>query len=338
MKRSLVIFIVLALCLGLTACGGGPYESSGEGLSVIATSFPSFDFTREIGGERVKVTLLVPPGAETHSFEPTPQDIIRIENCDLLVCAGGDSEAWLETVLEGQSGDINKITMLDCVNALEEEHKEGMQISRRHEQEHAHEHEEEEHEEDHVHDREEKHVHAHHHEFDEHVWCSPVNADKICREICLRLTELDPAGAEYYLQNYRDYSEKLMELDSEFREAVENGKSDTLIFADRFPVRYFVEEYGLDYYAAFPGCADDVEPSAKTVAFLIDMVRENHVPAVLHIEFSNEKMADIICEETGCKKLLFHSCHNVTRQELDDGVSYLELMRQNVLTVKEALS
>lgn len=324
MKRSLVILIVFAVCLSLAACGGGAYESSGEGLSVIATGFPSFDFARVIGGERVKVTLLVPPGSEAHSFEPTPQDIIRIENCDLLVCAGGHSEAWLDTVLEGQSREINKITMLDCVDALEEEHKEGMQISRRHEHEHEQEHENEE--------------HHHHEEFDEHVWCSPVNADRICREICLKLTELDPAGAEYYLQNYRDYSAKLMELDSEFREAVENGRSDTLIFADRFPVRYFVEEYGLDYYAAFPGCADDVEPSAKTVAFLIDMVRENNVPAVLHIEFSNEKMADIICEETGCEKLLFHSCHNVTRQELDRGISYLELMRQNVLTVKEALS
>ena len=322
MKRSLVILIVFAMCLSLAACGGGPYESSGEGLSVITTGFPSFDFTRVIGGERVKVTMLVPPGAETHSFEPTPQDIIRIENCDLLVCAGGHSEAWLDTVLDGQDREINKIVMLDCVNALEEEHKEGMQISRRHEHEHEHEDE-----------------HGHHHEeFDEHVWCSPINADRICREICLKLTELDPAGADYYLQNYREYSAKLMELNSDFEYAVKNGKRNTLVFADRFPVRYFVEEYGLDYYAAFPGCADDVEPSAKTVAFLIDMVRENDLPAVLHIEFSNEKMADIICEETGCEKLLFHSCHNVTKQELDDGVSYLELMRQNVLTVKEALS
>ncbi|EJX03262.1 periplasmic solute binding protein [gut metagenome] len=238
----------------------------------------------------------------------------------MLVCVGGHSEAWLDTVLDGQDRDINKIVMLDCVNALEEEHKEGMQISRRHEHEH-------------------KGEQGHHHEeFDEHVWCSPINADRICREICLKLTELDPDGADYYLQNYRDYSAKLMELNSDFEDAVKNGKRNTLVFADRFPVRYFVEEYGLDYYAAFPGCADDVEPSAKTVAFLIDMVRENDLPAVLHIEFSNEKMADIICEETGCEKLLFHSCHNVTKQELDEGVSYLELMRQNVLTVKEALS
>ena len=311
MKKRLTALIILsALCLMLCGCGGGPYESGGEGLSIIATGFPSFDFAREIGGDRVKVTMLVPPGAETHSFEPTPQDIIRIENCDLIICAGGHSEAWLDTLLAGQSGDIPKITMLSCVDGLEKEIKEGMQNV---------------------------HHHHHHHEFDEHVWTSPVNAKLICRRICGELCELDGENSAYYRKNYEAYAAKLDELDAMFRETVENGRSDTLIFADRFPVRYFVEEYGLDYYAAFPGCADDVEPSAKTVAFLIDMVKENNVPAVLHIEFSNEKMADIICEDTGCKKLQFHACHTVTREQLDEGISYIDLMRANVETVKEAL-
>lgn len=310
MKKSLIFITVIAICLCLTGCGGGPYESGGDGLSIIATGFPSFDFAREIGGERVNVTMLVPPGAESHSFEPTPQDIIRIDNCDLIICAGGHSEAWLDTIMEGRSRDIPKITMLDCVDGLEKEEKEGMQ---------------------------EVHHHHHHHEFDEHVWTSPVNAELICREICRELCELDPDGREYYEKNLEEYAAELRKLDSEFREIVKSGKSDTLIFADRFPVRYFVEEYGLDYYAAFPGCAEDVEPSAKTVAFLIDMVKENEVPAVMHIEFSNEKMADIICEDTGCSKLLFHSCHNVTREQLDEGISYLELMQGNVLSVKEAL-
>ena len=130
---------------------------------------------------------------------------------------------------------------------------------------------------------------------------------------------------------------ELQELDAAFRKTVENGKFDTLIFADRFPVRYFVEEYGLDYYAAFPGCADDTEPSAKTVAFLIDKVREEGIPAVMFIEFSNEKMADVICEDTGCEKLLFHSCHSVSAEQLKNGVSYLELMWANVESLKEAL-
>ena len=126
-------------------------------------------------------------------------------------------------------------------------------------------------------------------------------------------------------------------LDADFRSVIANAKRHTLIFADRFPVRYFVEEYGLDYFAAFPGCADDAEPSARTVAFLIDRVREEQAPAVLYIEFSNQKMADIVCEDTGCKKLLFNSCHNVTADQLRGGVTYLELMRGNLETVKEAL-
>lgn len=310
MKKSLIVILSLLLLLSLCGCGGGAYESGEGEISIIATGFPSFDFARNIGGERVKVTMLVPPGAETHSFEPTPQDIIRIENCDLIICTGGHGEAWLDTMLEGQSLVKPKITMLDCVEGLEKEVKEGMQ---------------------------QVHHHHHHHEFDEHVWTSPVNAMTICRSICAELIALDPEGASYYKANLENYTEKLKELDASFRKIVSEAKSDTLIFADRFPVRYFVEEYGLDYYAAFPGCADDVEPSAKTVAFLIDMVRENHVPAVLHIEFSNEKMADIICEDTGCKKLLFHSCHNVTRKELDEGISYLQLMENNLSSVKEAL-
>ena len=174
-------------------------------------------------------------------------------------------------------------------------------------------------------------------EYDEHVWTSPVNARRICEALCERLCALDPEGEREYRANLARYAARLEELDAAFRETVESGSRRTLIFADRFPVRYFVEEYGLDYYAAFPGCADDTEPSAKTVAFLIDKVREEEIPVVFTIEFSNEKMADVICEDTGCRKLRFHSCHNVTAEELENGVSYLQLMGENVTALKEAL-
>ena len=279
--------------------------------------FPAYDFAREIAGEKASVVLLVPPGSEAHSFEPTPQDIIRIENCDLLLCNGGESEAWLEEILEGRENDILTLTMMDCVETLEEETKEGMQAT-----EHSH----EEHEE-----------HGHEEEYDEHVWTSPVNAELIVSALCERLCEIDPENGSFYRANWKNYVAELQELDAAFRKTVENGKFDTLIFADRFPVRYFVEEYGLDYYAAFPGCADDTEPSARTVAFLIDKVREEGIPAVMFIEFSNEKMADVICEDTGCEKLLFHSCHSVSAEQLKNGVSYLELMWANVESLKEAL-
>ena len=141
-------------------------------------------------------------------------------------------------------------------------------------------------------------------------------------------------GEFYFLERYR---EELQLLDAAFRKTVDEGSHRTLVFADRFPVRYFVEEYGLEYFAAFPGCADDTEPAARTVAFLIDRVREEKLPAVFYIEFSNEKMADVVCEDTGCRKLLFHSCHNVSAADLENGVTYLQLMWGNVNALKEAL-
>lgn len=318
MKRLFTVLLILSLTLPLSGCKGGCYESGSGELSIVTTVFPAFDFAREIAGERASICLLIPPGSESHSFEPTAQDILRIQNCNLLICNGGESEVWLEDMLEGLDGDIPRVVMLDCVQALEEEVKEGMQAQ-------AHEHEEEDAE-----------GHGHEPEYDEHVWTSPRNAALISRTISERLCSIDPENAEYYTSRCDSYCDSLLALDEDFRSLFQELGKPTMIFADRFPVRYFVEEYGLDYYAAFPGCAEQAEPSARTVAFLIDKVREENTPAVFYIEFSNQKMADVICEDTGCKKLLFHSCHNVTRQQLDEGVSYLGLMRKNLETLKEA--
>lgn len=332
MRKIAATCLISALLMGLSACGTVSEPPQSGKLQIVATVFPSYDFAREIAGERAEVTLLVPPGSESHSFEPTPHDLILLSSCALLVCNGGESEAWLETVRDGLDADINCVTMLDCVNALEEELKAGMQqggVLSRGGHNHSHEHE-------HAHDHENEHE-QHELEYDEHVWTSPRNAILICRAIADKLCELDPEGRAYYEANCADYTAQLKALDESFRAIVDGAEQSTVIFADRFPVRYFVEEYGLDYYAAFPGCADDAEPSARTVAFLIDKVREEHTKAIFYIEFSNEKMADIICEETGCEKLLFHSCHNITADELAAGVSYMELMQGNLASLKEAL-
>lgn len=311
MKKFFALILICTLCLALCACGQQAQAPETDGgVNIVATVFPAYDFARQIAGDDGNVTLLIPPGSEAHSYEPTPQDIIRIQNCDLLVCNGGESEAWLDEILGGMGNEIPTVVMLDCVDALTEEDKDGMQV---------HEH------------------HDHDHDHDEHVWTSPVNAQLICRAISAALCEADPAHASDYTARCTDYCAELQALDADFRSVIANAKRHTLIFADRFPVRYFVEEYGLDYFAAFPGCADDTEPSARTVAFLIDRVREEQAPAVLYIEFSNQKMADIVCEDTGCEKLLFNSCHNVTADQLRGGVTYLELMRGNLETVKEAL-
>lgn len=312
MRKLCALLALLSLCLCLAGCGRQPEEERENKIRIAATLFPAWDFARQIAGERAEVTLLVPPGSESHSYEPTPRDMALVESCTLLVYNGGESEAWVGQLLDGRE-QVPAFAMLNCVEALEEETVEGMQEIPGQEAEEGP-------------------------EFDEHVWTSPVNALRICQALCDRLCDLDPAGESLYRANLAAYGEKLKALDGAFREAVESGQRRTLIFADRFPVRYFTEEYGLSYYAAFPGCADDAEPSARTVAFLIDKVRAEQIPAVFTIEFSDGRMARVVAEDTGCKRLEFHSCHNVSARELEAGVSYLELMEKNLENVREALN
>ena len=309
--RRFVSFILCLVCLiSLCACATDEAESADSGkIQIVCTSFPAYDFAREIAGDKCELTLLIKPGSEVHSYEPTPKDVIRIQNCDLFICNGGESEEWVEEL----AYDCGRILyMMDCVETVAEQVQEGMYVRG-----------EEEGEEE---------------ELDEHVWTSPVNAALISEAICRELCDIDPENEEVYNTKLQAYTAQLMELDSQLRLTVKNARSKTLVFADRFPMRYFTKEYGLEYYAAFPGCASETEPSAKTVAFLIDKVREEKLSAVLYMEFSNQKMADVICEDTGCEKLPFYSVHNITAAQFEAGESYLSLMRQNLNTLKEALS
>lgn len=272
-------------------------------LQVITTVFAPYDFTRQIVGDQAEITMLVPPAAESHSYEPTPQDIIKIQNCDVFIYGGGESDEWVTDILESIGNeDIKIIKMLDSVELVEEELVEGMQDTDHDhdiEEGHAKEHEEthtEEHEDEHAHEAEEI-------EYDEHVWTSPKNAMLITETIKEVLISVDEDHKVLYENNASAYIEELKALD-----------------------------------AAFPGCSTDTEPSAATVAFLIDKVREDEVPVVFHIELSNEKMADTICEATGAKKLLFNACHTISKADFESGVTYLEIMKQNVVSLKEALS
>ncbi len=301
---------LLCLCLLITGCSTDAAEEKDPSkLQIVCTSFPAYDFAREIAGDRAQIKLLIKPGAEVHSYEPAPKDIIAIQESDLFICNGGESEEWVESLIDGS---VNVLRMMDCVETVTES-SEGIYAAE---------------DEDDGGEAE---------ELDEHVWTTPVNAAKICYALCDKLMEADPGHMNEYMLNYEVYNAKLMELDIEIRTTVLNGVRKTLVFADRFPMRYFSREYGLTCYAAYPGCASQTEPSAKTVAFLIDHVREENIPAVLYMEFSNEKMADVICEDTGCKKLPFYSAHSVTAKQFSEGVTYLDLMRMNIETLKEAL-
>lgn len=303
MKR--LIAILLCLCLMLCGCTAQPEKPHDETkLQIVCTSFPAYDFAREIAGDRAELTLLIKPGSEVHSYEPTPKDMIRIQESDLFICNGGESEQWAKTLI---TPELNTIYMMDCVDTVGESA-------------------------DGIYNAEDGEP-----ELDEHVWTSPLNAIKISEEICNALCKLDTDNAEEYKMNFAAYKAQLMALDREFRQVIKNSGKHTLVFADRFPMRYFALEYGLDCYAAFPGCSSETEPSAKTVAYLIDRVREDKIPAVLYMEFSNQKMADVICEDTGCKKLPFYSAHSVSAEQFKQGVSYLDLMRINLNSLKEAL-
>lgn len=300
----------------LSSCSDTQKQNDGK-LNVVSTVFPSYDFSRQIGEDKINLTLLIPPGGESHTYEPTPSDIIKIKNADVFLYTGGENDTWVKNVLDDVGSEHTAVVaMMDCVETVEEEHVEGMQVY-----EHEHEHGEDE-----------------EHEKDEHVWTSPINAIKISRVIAETFAEKDKENAEFYKNNFLEYEKELKQLDSDIRNVVDNAQRHTLIFGDRFPLRYFADEYGLEYFAAFPGCSAESEPSAKTVSFLIDKVRQEKINVVFYLEFSNGKCAQTIAEESGAKTLLFHSCHNVTQDEMKRGETYISLMRKNLENLKIALN
>ncbi len=313
MKTTTKILAMMMICLYIfTVCACGE-NTQAEGVSVVCTSFAPFDFAREIAGDGANVKMLLSAGADSHSYDPTPKDILAVNKCDVFVYIGGESDAWVEDILSSiDNPDIKIIKLIDCTEELYcEEYKEGM-----------------EHNHDHDHDTE---------EYDEHVWTNPRNAAIICEKIAEALCAVDSENAEKYNENLASYKAELSELDEAFKDVVAHGNGKPLIFGDRFPLIYFVKAYGLDYYAAFPGCAADTEPSGATVAFLINKVKEENIPVVFHIELSKGNIADTICEATGASKMQFNACHNVSKDDFNAGVSYIDLMWDNVETLKAAL-
>ena len=380
-RKRVEAWLIAAMFLfgSLTGCASvrdthGNVGTPGDGkLKVVTTLFPYYDFARQIAGDVVDLSMVIPAGQDSHSFEPTPADIRLIQNADLLICNGGTMEQWVTQVLGSlDAPDLKVITMMDYVDVVQEEIVEGMEDSGDdHGHDHAHHDEEDGDHADHDHDTEdhadhdhdtedhadhdhdtEDHAdhdhdmedhdhadddHAYEIEYDEHIWTSPVNAMKITQVIADTLEEMDPADAAVFQANEADYLGKLKNLNQEFRDVVDGADLDLIVMADKFPLRYFADTYELRYRAAFSGCSSDTEPSAKTIAYLIDKVREEQIPAVYYLELSSHRVAEIISEETGAKPLLFHSCHNVTRREFESGVTYLQLMEQNVVNLREGL-
>ena len=370
---------VLGISLVLGGCaqtGGsqGAFDASSEEngkLKVAVTLFPYYDFVRQIAGNQVDLQMVIPAGMDSHSFEPTPADIRTIQHADILISNGGTMEHWLdETLAALDTTNMTIVTMMDYVDAVEEEIVEGMEDAD-HDHEHTHvyvaadhdhsgempeEHAAHAHEDDdHDHSGETPEAHAAHSyeedtrsyvdhdgheeeiEYDEHIWTSPVNAMKLVDVIGDTLAEADPAHADTYHQGAENYKKELEEIDSGFREVSANRKRNMIVMGDKFPFRYLADEYQLDYRAAFSGCSSDTEPSAKTIAYLIDKVKEEQIPAVYYLELSSHRVAEIIGEETGAEPLLLHSSHNVTRAQFDAGITYAGLMRQNIENLRKGI-
>lgn len=322
MKKITPLFLGMALLLTSCNISSGKSEDSDK-LSIVTTIFPPYDFVREIADDNVEITMLLEPGSESHSYEPTPQDIIKIQESDLFIYVGGEGDVWVDTILDSMDQPLNTIVLMDEVEAVTEEIVEGM--------EHEHEHE-------HEHDENCDHDHSEEAELDEHVWTSPENAIKIVESIRDELCSIDEENSGTYKTNADAYLKELNALNDNIKEIVKTGKRDTVVFGDRFPMRYFADCYDISYYAAFPGCSTDSEPSASTIAFLIDKVKEENIPVIFSIEFSNQKVAKTISEATGAKIYEFHSCHNVTSDDFKNGASYLSLMTRNAEVLKEALN
>ncbi len=304
---SVLSAVLLLFVFGVLFSSCSVKETEEVKMSIVTTIFPTYDFARNIAGDKCEVTLLLKPGEESHSYEPAPQDILKIKECDVFIYIGGESDTWIASVLSSiEDSDAEIVTLMDCVTPLEEEH-----IGEAGEE--------------------------HGHEYDEHIWTSPVNAIKMTEKISEAVKAADPEHAAEYSDNTENYISKLRSLDSEFRNIVDHSARKTIIVGDRFPFLYFAREYGLDYYAAFPGCSEESEVSAATVADLVNKVKTENIPVVFQIEMSNGRVADSICAETGAEKLVLHSCNNISKDDYERGETYLSIMQKNASALKVAL-
>lgn len=313
---SLLSAAAILFTLVLTGCNKAEDESNGK-INVVSTIFPQYDFSRQIAGDNANLKMLIPPAGESHTYEPTPQDIISIENSDVFLYIGGENDKWVDDILDGIDTNKTKVVkLMDCVDTVDEEIIEGMQ-------EHTEEHEED---------------HDETYNKDEHIWTSPINAISMTNTICDAMCNADKKNSEIYKENAKKYISQLEELDNEFKNVVDSAENNELVFGDRFPLRYFTDEYGLKYYAAFPGCSSETEPSAATIAFLTNKVKEDKIPVILKIELSNGVVANTIAEETNTEVMTFYSCHNLTKEQFENGETYLSMMTENIATLKKALS
>lgn len=311
--KILLLILCAAMCLTFGACSGetqegeDSQEKSGK-LQIVCTLFPQYDFTRQLVGEKAEVILLLTPGTDSHSYDPSPVDMVKINESDLFIYTGELMESWATDVVASLDEKVEVLNLSEGINLRQSEDKYSS-------------HAQEEHD----------------HSADPHIWTSPVNAMQITEQICAKICEIDPENASLYQENKEAYLEKLNALDAGIRQITAAAENKTIVMCDRFAMLYFCEEYGLDYIAAFDACTSNAEPSPAVIVEITKAVKEKNIRAVFCAELSNRKVAQAVSEQTGAEVLELHSCHNLSAENFDAGETYLSLMNRNAENLKIAL-
>ena len=304
-------------------------------LKIVTTIFPEYDITRAIAKDKVDLELMIKPGVDVHSFTPTPQDIKTVQNSDIFVYGGTEHDKWVENLTKRIDMKNKKVVKLvDGIQQLEEESVDGMKHEHHHDDK-----KEDEHNHHHKHEKEDEHNHkGEEKELDPHYWTSPKNAIQMVKTITNALVEKDSDNAEFYKENAKNYIKQLEGVDKELHDVVDNAKIKKVVIADRFPFRYLFKDLGLEYRALFSGCSVESTASAGQIKKMVDYVKENKIPVVYHIEMGKGELAETVAKNSGAKVKLLHSIHTVTKEDFDKGITYIDLMKQNVEALKEGLN
>jgi ABC-type metal ion transport system, periplasmic component/surface adhesin len=321
MKKGITFLITIILIFSLLVIGISKINKqsqSEEKIKVIATLFPQYDFAKQIGGDKVDVSLLLTPGTETHTYEPTPQDIINVNKADLYIYTGKYMEPWSDKIANSITSNTQVLDASKNINLINEE-----QFEKEH---------------DTVDNNEEESDNSHHHEYDPHIWLNPQNAIGMVKNIEEELCNIDPQNKEYYQKNAENYIKQLTNLDNEIEITIRESQKNKIAFGGTFAYAYFIQRYNLQYVSAYDSCGENSEPSVTKVKEVIDYMKENNINVIFYQELSAGKIADTISKETGATKLVFHTIHNASQEEINNGETYISLMQKNLQNLKQALS
>ncbi len=318
-KKAVAIVLCTSVLTSVTACSENKSGNDSNGkLKIVTTVFPPYDFAKQIAGDKADIKMLLPVGSETHHYDPTPSDMIAVKDCDVFIYIGGSNEEWAEKLLSDTDREkVKVVKLIDHIDDL------SPSVANN-----GHSHEGEEHSDDHGHSE---------NDYDQHIWTSPKNAKIMLSAICDALCEADAENSESYKESKEKYENEITALQDDFKAAADITGEKILVFADKFPFTYLAKEFGFTCLAAFSSCSDESEPSAATVAMIIDEVKAHKIPAVFYLQFSSKKVADNICNETGAVAYPLHTCHNVSKEEFESGESYVSLMRKNLQNIEKVL-